>query len=406
MSLRERQARVRDLMADLPAVTQRMVAAVREEVPAYRALDAAQQGEVRDIAAWALSRVLWAWSEDGRLTEEDVTRFRAIGAARAEDGRSITAVLRAYRVAAVAATDFLLDTSSDRLEVSDAKALMKVVLTTTDQMSEAILAGHVAARDRLSSHRHLALADLFVDLLAGRHSSMGAVTERSRELEIELPARPVLLVAEPADRRLAAQHSEIRGLTEDLGLLDPPVEHLAVLRGRRAVLLLPDRVLPAIAGVLEARRWRGCAIGEDTVLRVAAGYRLAAQAVDIAPDHAFQRTPLLGTGDVQVLALLAAAPGAAPETLAKAVLGPVTEPANLHVLDGLTAYLAAGSATEAAERLHVHPQTLRYRLRRAAELIGRDPGAGSGWGLSLDDKSGEQPPRSSSPQRDNPGDDA
>lgn len=132
--------------------------------------------------------------------------------------------------------------------------------------------------------------------------------------------------------------------------------------------------------------------------------------------------PLLGTGDAQVLALLAAAPGAAPETLAKAVLGPLTEPANRHVLDGLTAYLAAGSATDAAGRLHVHPQTLRYRLRRAAELSGRDPGdpwqrltldvachiaaaAGSGRSLSLDDKSGEQPPRSSSPQRNRPGDD-
>ncbi len=36
------------------------------------------------------------------------------------------------------------------------------------------------------------------------------------------------------------------------------------------------------------------------------------------------------------------------------------------------AYLAGGSATGAAERVGVHPQTLRYRLRRIAGLTGRD----------------------------------
>ncbi|MEU7216841.1 helix-turn-helix domain-containing protein [Nocardia iowensis] len=51
--------------------------------------------------------------------------------------------------------------------------------------------------------------------------------------------------------------------------------------------------------------------------------------------------------------------------------GPLATPAQRHLLQGLAAYLAAASANTAAE--HLHPQTLRYRLRRAVELTGRDP---------------------------------
>lgn len=49
------------------------------------------------------------------------------------------------------------------------------------------------------------------------------------------------------------------------------------------------------------------------------------------------------------------------------------------LLDSLEAYLAAlGDVTSAAARLHVHPNTMRYRLRRVAEIGGldlRDPDA-------------------------------
>jgi DNA-binding PucR family transcriptional regulator len=44
------------------------------------------------------------------------------------------------------------------------------------------------------------------------------------------------------------------------------------------------------------------------------------------------------------------------------------------LLETITAYLAAGRSLEAAARtLYVHPNTVRYRLRRVAELTGWDP---------------------------------
>jgi DNA-binding PucR family transcriptional regulator len=49
------------------------------------------------------------------------------------------------------------------------------------------------------------------------------------------------------------------------------------------------------------------------------------------------------------------------------------------LLDTVTAYLEQGSSLEATARmLFVHPNTVRYRLRRVAELTGYAPAEGRG----------------------------
>nr|WP_237503170.1 helix-turn-helix domain-containing protein [Streptomyces sp. SID8375] len=42
-------------------------------------------------------------------------------------------------------------------------------------------------------------------------------------------------------------------------------------------------------------------------------------------------------------------------------------------MEALTTYLDTGSANAAARRLGLHPQSLRYRLRRISDLTQRDP---------------------------------
>ena len=63
------------------------------------------------------------------------------------------------------------------------------------------------------------------------------------------------------------------------------------------------------------------------------------------------------------------------------------------LLDTLSAYLEQGSSLEATARmLFVHPNTVRYRLRRVTELTGFDPGGGPRW-LHLVDGDHLRPPR-------------
>jgi len=338
-----RQQAVTAARARLPELIRAAVAAVQEAIPAYRGLEEAQQREVEAVASWVLRRLLDAWTDGSPLTDSDRRRFRAIGGARGEDGRPVAAVLRAYRVAAVAGTDLVLDGSPD-LDADDVRALSHTVLVAIDELTEAILGGYAAARERIGGDRERALRDLFDDLLAGRHTSPSALADRCRELDVELPPSPWLLVLDGPDH-------------------PTPDAVLRTVRGRRTVALLPaGAALPAV---------RGCLITDRAAEPVA--FRLATDALDHAPAHAFHGRTLLDDGDAQLLALLSARPDADPGAVVAAVLGPLAEPAQAHLLEGLAAFLSTGSATGAADLLHVHAQTLRYRLRRVRELTGRDP---------------------------------
>ncbi|MGA5563758.1 hypothetical protein ACPCUV_21660 [Streptomyces platensis] len=64
----ERERIRRQLLAAAPRVVTALVAAVREQVPAYAVLDDGRLDEVRAIAAWALDRLLHLWVTDGALT--------------------------------------------------------------------------------------------------------------------------------------------------------------------------------------------------------------------------------------------------------------------------------------------------------------------------------------------------
>ncbi|WP_017596572.1 PucR family transcriptional regulator [Nocardiopsis potens] len=368
----ERRRAVADLLqgrrGELAATA---VRAVRAEVPAYRRLDGEQIRDVAAISSWTLSRVTDAWARGDRLTEQDLARFRAIGAARAEDGRPVAAVLRAYRVGAGAAVDAVAQVCGDRLTAGDMAALARTVLHAIDDLSEAISGGHASARERLAADPGRALRDLVDDLVDGRHSSAGALADRGRELGVDLPAEPLLLVAEAAGPGAPLGRTALAELAADLA--GPGAGPLATLRGRRAVLLLRADGRPGAAEAARARGLRGCAVRLDSPAGAADGYRLASHALDAAPEHAFADRAVLADADAHLLALLRARPGADPAAVARTALGALTEPDNRHLLDGLAAFLSTGSATAAAGLLHLHPQTLRYRLRRASELTGRDP---------------------------------
>jgi DNA-binding PucR family transcriptional regulator len=63
----------------------------------------------------------------------------------------------------------------------------------------------------------------------------------------------------------------------------------------------------------------------------------------------------------------------ARRTLVEDVYRPLAE-AGSALLDTVTAYAESGSTLEGAARsLFVHPNTVRYRLRRVAEVCGRAP---------------------------------
>ena len=367
------------IMADLPTTVDTLVTAVTEEIPAYRALAPEQLDEVGAIAGWATARILDLWVRDTALDAADLNRFKGIGAARAMDGRPLPVVLRAYRVAAARVIDLVVERGEDQLAVHDVMALTRLWLASVDALSEALYTGYTAATQRMTGDHQRALADFLEDLLDGRQATAAALGDRSRALGVTLPSPPALLVVEAGAPMSVITRLALDDLVSALMSSRGPDSDeqrptvLTALRGTRGAALLPHDLESRIPEELEQRRWRGCLIELTDLTRTPAAHRLATDALALAPDRAFADRPLLREGDAQVLTLLAARPAADPARVTETVLGAVTGPGSEHLLEGLDAYLRTGSAAEGAATLHLHPQTMRYRLRRLVTLTGRDP---------------------------------
>jgi PucR C-terminal helix-turn-helix domain len=377
MSVHPARRAIRDeLLVDLDRLTAHIVAAVTAEIPAYGTLAPAQLDEVSAIAAWGTARVLDAWVDGTGLDEADLQRFRGIGAARALDGRPLPVVLRAYRVAGSTVTDLVAARARKRLSVDDALALARLWMASIDALSEALYAGHAAASVRISDDRDRALGDLLADLVSGRHATRAAIADRTRQLGVRLPERPWVLVARGGplgavdETSWAAWLARVVDVEASLSRVQDGLGLALVLRLSPGV---PD--VPALLGAaLADRGWTGVALGEHGTDDLPRAFRLAEHALDHAPLRAFESRGALDDEDAAALALAAGHRDADASRLHRLVLGPlVRHPVLLVSLD---AYLTTGSATEAADLLACHPQTMRHRVRRIAELTGRDPRRG------------------------------
>lgn len=363
-----RQEARRRVLEDRDKVAHALIATVTREVPAYRSLAGSQIAEIEAIAGWACERLLQLWVEDQQLTAKDLQRFRGIGAARALDGRPLDAILRAYRVAATHLFEVIVTTVAADLRGDDIAAMFRLWMRSLDELSDAISAGHAAADTRLTSDRRRALTELLDDLLSGRHSTPAAITDRCQKLGLTLPEKPHLLVVEAQDPDVTIEESElvemVTGLEMDKGTA------LFRSRQRRGTALLAPVPNDQLAQALIRHGWRGCLIRRSRLEDLSRGYRLAHGALDRAPEQAFRRAPLLSDGDAAVLALLASTRDADPHLVTSSILAELS--AQPHLVDSLAAFLATGSAADAAIRLHVHPQTMRYRLRRISVLTEYD----------------------------------
>ena len=364
MSEPEVRTRIRaQVLEQLGAVTERVVAAIQAEIPTYAALSRDQVAEVTEIASWGTLRILDLWVDGSGLTADDLRRFRGIGAARALDGRPLPAVLRAYRLAGAELTATVERVDPDLLTVPDTMALARLWMASMDALSEAIYEGYQAAADRVIVDRDRAVGDLAADLLAGRQVTRTNLADRARELGLGIGPRLVLTILRGPDPEAVAR-SLLAGAAEAT---------VMQVRDGSAVLMTPPHLELDVGSVATAD-WRGYRSGGLRVDDLPAAARLAEHLLDHTPSHAFAPTRrLLGEGDAHALGLERRHPDADPTRLAALVLGGLAGAEHAHVTEGLAAFLRAGSAAGAAADLGLHPQTLRQRLKRLAALTGRDP---------------------------------
>lgn len=343
---------------ELDALADEVVAVVRREVPLYaRPLEGSFGRGIRLGVHEALRQFCLLVETGGRGETGGLAVYAELGRGEWRHGRPLEALLAAYRVGArVAWRRFALLAADAGLGTPGLVALAELVFAHIDELSAASADGYAAEQSAAAGERdrqRQALLRLLLAPVVDRESVLAAAKLASWPLPQSLA-----VVLAPAGTPLAAR----------LGpgaLVDDADPVLAVVGDPGSAA----RLLRSLSGT-------GAVLGPVRDLTGAAASRQRALALLELRQAGRVRTPPgdpLDTADHLTELVVWADPEAAAD-LADRMLAPLAglAPAARERLEQtLRAWLQhAGERSAAAASLHVHPQTVRYRLGRLRELLG------------------------------------
>ncbi len=353
------------LRPELAGATGEIVAAVRAAVPEYaRPLEGRFGRHITEGVSVALNQFVDLLGVDA--SPGDLRVYRALGQLEHREGRTLAALQSAYQVGTRTAWQRIGSGSAGRrLPPEVIFALAEALFTYVEQLGAASVAGwaYEDARNAgsVQTRRHA-----LVELLARQPPASAAEVERvAAAAAWRVPERLAALVVEDAVAVAVRLPGAIGADLDPVGVALVPVHGRAV-PGRTGWL---DRVRIAVRhrpGVLgpvvePARAGR-------SIARAQAAWPLhVAGLLDAAPEG-------LVRADEHLLALLLAAePELAADLCERAVapLQALPPGAAARGEQTLRAWLDAhGDVSAAAAALHVHPQTVRYRLAGLREVFG------------------------------------
>ncbi|MFV0459144.1 MAG: helix-turn-helix domain-containing protein [Actinomycetales bacterium] len=402
---------VDDLRERLPQAAQSAVRAIVGEVPPYRAALSAGRRATRIVAAvqLALSGFI-----DTAAAGDDPARLRvvlegayALGRDEARSGRSMEALLAAYRVGARASWQELADVAARQAGPELVAGFAAMVFAYIDELSAASVAGHsdeltdaeVARRRRLErlTHRLLTAETVEDAVEAAQRAAWSPAGTLTAVLLPGAQLTGVRLRLDPATLVASDDTAEILADADSAIVLVPNANRTRLVRTLAAssAVVGPtrawNRVNSSLSRALRARELareelrRLAPARPDQAAKVAgaravplgsarsdeAGRARAAglTATDIAP-HA---GTVLDT-DAMLSRLVVCADREALADLQGVVLAPFAElraGPRERLLQTLRSWLLhQGRREPVAADLFVHPQTVRYRMTQLRELLG------------------------------------
>lgn len=373
---------VERLRTRLPRLADLTVRAIIEQVPAYTdALAGPIGANIRAAVELALGGFLTlaVRSTGGGVRSPRTPALDgayALGRGEARAGRSMEALLAAYRIGARESWRQFSRTAVDTGVGADAMArFAELVFAYIDELSAASAAGHADELATTGRVREWYLTRLVAALLSG--SSEQRVVDAAERAGWPPPTSlaAVVLPTRQAARALTALDDRTLRTDELPGLAPEEDSELTVL-------LVPDAEGPRRAATAAALRGLDACLGPATAwTRVRTSYRRALRArrlVGAATAGGTSPGRLIDTEENLVPLVVTADPDALAD-LRRRALAPLADvrPGTAdRLVETLRAWLLLrGRREEVAAALHVHPQTVRYRVGQLREL----------WGDRLDD---------------------
>jgi PucR C-terminal helix-turn-helix domain len=358
------------LQAVLPHMAEHTVAAVTVEVPPYADAFSGRMGQnienAVQMALRAFLRLATRSEDSDAATQVSPALDGAyeLGRGEARNGRSIDALLSAYRVGARVAWRELSATAVDAgLPAATIARFAELVFAFIDELSASSVSGHADELATTGRVRQRYLERLGQNLLTGEPVDIVVASAEKAGWQPPDTLTAVLLPLAQV-RGVTTQFSaSMLQLSEDLPGIDPSQS--------LAVLLVPDAEGPLRTRLLQVLEGRTAYVGPArSWMRAQSSYHRALRSRELL---AAEDLVVVDTED-HLVELVLGADQEAVDDLRRRVLAPLNQlrpNTSARLKETLRSWvLHQGQRDAVAADLFVHAQTVRYRMTQLRELYG------------------------------------
>ena len=349
----------------VPQMSDEVIAAIRERVPAYRRPLKGRFGVgIRRGVEEALAQFVDLIAEPGVDREARDEVYRGLGRGEFRERRSLDSLLAAYRLGARVAWRRVAALAMEaRVDRGTLALLAEAVFAYIDELSALSVEGYAQEQSAAAGEMQRRRRRLAALLLADPPPDEDLARKAATEAAWEPPPRVAALAWTGGERRMLARlpagtlSLEPDGDAPGISLLSDPEAPR-----RRAELERAAR--DSVAALGPAVPWLEAARSADrartTHRLVVEGAIEAPTGLVLASDHLAE---LVAHGDESLIRDLA--------VRRLAALDAETPASRRRLTETLRSWLDhQGEVARVAAELHVHPQTVRYRLARLRERLG------------------------------------
>jgi PucR C-terminal helix-turn-helix domain len=356
-----RPAQLAEIMRpELPDLAREIISEIRSRIPEYARPMDGPYGHVLQVAVHRALASFFDWVADPTTSRDRRDHMcRTLGQYEAQEGRSLDSLQAAYRIGVQVSWRRVMSVGLRSGAPSSVMSwLADAGLAYMDELASLSLQGYLEAKAQAGGSQQELRKRLLRLILEWPPAPPRAISELAEIVGWAVPAEVTLVALEPGSECLLELSDD------DLKDLGGPQPHF----------LLPGSVdasmRTALADVLVGRR---SAVGLSVPLAEAAhSLRWARQALALSRDGIIDSGSVTFCEDYLVeLWLLADKP--LIDQLARRRLGAVADLGPVQrrrMAETFGAWLETGGTAPAmAERLGVHPQTVRYRMRKLESAL-------------------------------------
>jgi hypothetical protein len=365
-------------------IGQAVAARIVDEIPGYRGLAPEVIADLRAGATATVELLARTFADGSSVRREDLGFLRALAARRVHQGVSLEVFIHAYRVALLAYWDACAEEAT-RLKISmeGGFALASSAIEAVDIITTQAAEAYLREETRIRTQSGRAARDLLERLIHGEPTDSGRRHPAAPGLD---PTGALLAVVGTVEQTTLAVGDALQLARDTLeeGMSVGAARPLAAIRHGELVLITAGTSPRAKLASLRAARQRtieehnvdvhyGVSVPFPGFASVPQAYREAA----LSLSYTSPSRPVVSLDDLSSLecALIGATATTKAIIAAKGNSLRALSDEDLAVsIETIRAFADADlNVAGAAQRIHVHPNTVRYRLQQIATKTAHDP---------------------------------